>query len=119
MLNQGQETPILSTATASIFTVGALTVRPAPRELEGPGGVVALEPRVMQVFLVLSGAGTEVHWDAHASVPNNPRIRERITGLPLKGRVDLSLQINLQPTVANLPGHCPKPLRTQKRVERV
>ncbi|HEY9012216.1 MAG TPA: winged helix-turn-helix domain-containing protein [Devosia sp.] len=60
MLNQGQETPIFSTATASIFTVGALTVRPAPRELEGPGGVVALEPRVMQVFLVLSGAGTEV-----------------------------------------------------------
>ena len=60
MLNQGDETPILSTAGASIFTLGALTVRAAPRELEGPGGVVALEPRVMQVFLVLSGAGTQV-----------------------------------------------------------
>ena len=45
---------------ASSFTVGALTVRPAPRELAGPGGLVALEPRVMQVFLALSQAGTEV-----------------------------------------------------------
>ena len=47
-------------ADAASFTVGTLTVRPAPRELEGPGGVVALEPRVMQVLLVLAQAGTAV-----------------------------------------------------------
>lgn len=60
MLNQAQATPIPSSAGAPVFTVGALTVRPAPRELEGPGGAVALEPRVMQVFLALSDAAPEV-----------------------------------------------------------
>lgn len=55
-----QETSNPAPAGASLFTVGALTVRPASRELAGPGGLVALEPRVMQVFLALSQAGTEV-----------------------------------------------------------
>lgn len=54
------ETSSLVSAGAIPFTIGALAVRPAPRELEGPGGVVTLEPRVMQVFLALSGAGTDV-----------------------------------------------------------
>jgi DNA-binding winged helix-turn-helix (wHTH) protein len=54
------DTSSLFPAGAIPFTIGALTVRPAPRELEGPGGLVAIEPRVMQVFLVLSRAGTAV-----------------------------------------------------------
>lgn len=60
LLSRELDTSSLFPAGAIPFTVGALTVRPAPRELEGPGGKVAIEPRVMQVFLVLSQAGTAV-----------------------------------------------------------
>lgn len=60
LLSRESDTSSLFPAGAIAFVIGALTVRPAPRELEGPGGLVALEPRVMQVFLVLARAGTAV-----------------------------------------------------------
>lgn len=38
------------------FTLGAATVRPSIRTLEGPGGAAAVEPRVMRVLLAFADA---------------------------------------------------------------
>ena len=38
------------------FRLGATCIDPASREVTGPGGRAAVEPRVMQVLLVLVGA---------------------------------------------------------------
>lgn len=38
------------------FRLGATRIDPASREVRGPGGVVTIEPRVMQVLLVLADA---------------------------------------------------------------
>ncbi|WP_293901265.1 winged helix-turn-helix domain-containing protein [Phenylobacterium sp.] len=38
------------------FRLGATRIDPASREVKGPGGVVTIEPRVMQVLLVLANA---------------------------------------------------------------
>lgn len=41
------------------FRLGAVAVRPAKREIAGPGGREVLEPRVMQVLVALARAGGE------------------------------------------------------------
>lgn len=49
----GQERPAppLALARRADFPLGAATVRPSLRSIEGPGGTVVLEPLVMQVLL--------------------------------------------------------------------
>lgn len=42
------------------FTLGDAVIRPAIRMVEGPGGAISVEPRVMQVLLTLSDAGGAV-----------------------------------------------------------
>ncbi|WP_380876206.1 winged helix-turn-helix domain-containing protein [Sphingomonas sp. DBB INV C78] len=42
------------------FTLGAATVRPSVRTVDGPGGSAMAEPRVMQVLLALADAGGAV-----------------------------------------------------------
>ena len=39
------------------FRLGATRIDPASREVRGPGGAATIEPRVMQVLLVLANAG--------------------------------------------------------------
>lgn len=46
----------LSLARRSEFQLGAATIRPSIRTVEGPGGSLAVEPRVMQVLLALADA---------------------------------------------------------------
>jgi DNA-binding winged helix-turn-helix (wHTH) protein/tetratricopeptide (TPR) repeat protein len=43
-------------ARRSAFRLGATRIDPASREVRGPGGHATIEPRVMQVLLVLAGA---------------------------------------------------------------
>lgn len=54
----GQQRPALSLALArrADFSLGAATVRPSIRSIEGPGGTVVLEPLVMQVLLAFVDA---------------------------------------------------------------
>jgi TolB-like protein/DNA-binding winged helix-turn-helix (wHTH) protein len=47
-------------ATEPVFHLGRLTVRPSTREIVHPGGRESVEPRVMEVLLVLARAGGEV-----------------------------------------------------------
>ncbi len=50
----------VSLAHAPPFSVGAVSVRPATREVQTTNGRVVLEPRVMQVFVALARANGEV-----------------------------------------------------------
>jgi DNA-binding winged helix-turn-helix (wHTH) protein len=42
------------------FRLGEAEVRPAMREIVGPGGAEIVEPRVMQVLVALAGAAGEI-----------------------------------------------------------
>ena len=55
--------PLLTTAELAAmadFTLGGVIVSPSTRSLRGPGGGEDLEPRVMQVLVVLAGAAGQV-----------------------------------------------------------
>lgn len=51
---------LAASGEAAVFRLGDMQVRPASREIEGPGGVAMLEPRVLQVLLALAEARGEV-----------------------------------------------------------
>ena len=58
---RGAEDPAASLlARRPDFQLGAGIVRPSVRTVEGPGGSVTAEPRVMQVLLALADAGGAV-----------------------------------------------------------
>lgn len=42
------------------LTIGKATIRPSLRQIEGPGGLADIEPRVLQVLLALYDAGGDV-----------------------------------------------------------
>jgi DNA-binding winged helix-turn-helix (wHTH) protein len=61
--NRATEEALLTTAELAArqdFTIGGVIVSPSARTLRGPGGQVDLEPRVMQVLVVLADAGGQV-----------------------------------------------------------
>ncbi|WP_420141505.1 winged helix-turn-helix domain-containing protein [Sphingomonas sp.] len=54
------DTPSISLAATAPFRLGTSEVRPATREITGPGGREILEPRVMQVLVLLANHPDEV-----------------------------------------------------------
>ncbi len=56
----GRETAALPLARRADFPLGAATIRPSVRTVEGPGGRVEAEPRVMQVLVTFADAGGAV-----------------------------------------------------------
>lgn len=52
--------PRIRLAACAPFRLGAAEVRPAVREVSGPGGCETLEPRIMQVLVALADAEGEV-----------------------------------------------------------
>src|SRR5262250_2972565 len=54
------EQNVIRLARERPFRLGAVEVRPATREVVGPGGRAVLEPRVMQVLVALAQAGGEI-----------------------------------------------------------
>lgn len=60
---QGPDDGLLTTAELAArpdFELGAARVSPSMRTVSGPGGTVDVEPRVMQVLVVLSDAANHV-----------------------------------------------------------
>lgn len=59
-MDEAAPVPVSALAKRRDFVVGAATVRPSTRSIEGPAGTATIEPRVMQVFLALLDAQGEV-----------------------------------------------------------
>src|SRR5215216_5022856 len=72
-------------AARSDFGLGAAVVSPSTRKLRGPGGEVDVEPRVMQVLVVLA--------DAEGAVVTRDALFRRCWGSPFVGDDSLNRSI--------------------------
>src|SRR5215203_588904 len=86
--DEGSELGLLTTAELAAraeFDIGEARVRPSTRTVVGPGGQTDVEPRVMQVLVVLA--------DAAGSVVTRKTLFQRCWGSPLVGDDSLNRAI--------------------------